>query len=126
GLANAAAVLLAWMVEPRACRSIPMSTIIDLELTFSARRLAALLAAPPLAGCAGTFVWSLVTTDLIFPITHATGICALFIWAERQRRFDPTGAPIPTPVPNRNHVLLLLPIFAGAADILLENVPLFI
>jgi hypothetical protein len=122
---TAGTMVLMHAVEPERCRALPVR-IIDLELTFSARRFGGLLEALSTRNCQGAFLWSLVTTDVLFPIAYALTLCALFIWVEKQRRFDPSGTPIPAPVPNRNHILLLLPLIAGAADILLENIPLFI
>ena len=83
----AAMWLMSWM-EPASCKPPPVR-IIDLELTFSARRFAALLNALREAGCQGAFLSSLITTDILFPIAYATTLCAIYIWVERQRRFDP-------------------------------------
>jgi hypothetical protein len=113
-------------LEPKACRAFSFRRILDLELTFSARRYAALLDAIAANGCNSAFLFSLISSDIIFPITNSAMLCCIFIWVERQRRFDPNNVPIPEPVPNRNHVLLLLPLAAGFADIFLENIPLWI
>ena len=122
---TAATMWLLRMAEPVRCRALPVR-IIDLELTFSARRFAALLQALSVRECEGAFLWSLVTTDVLFPIAYASTLCAIFIWTERQRRLDPAEKPIKGAVPNRNSILLFLPLIAGAADILLENIPLWI
>jgi|GEM_PF-1862597 len=119
------AMTLMRALVPERCRTLPIR-IIDLEMTFSARRFAALLEALSLRQCDGPFLTSLISTDILFPIAYASLLCAVYIWAERQRRFGPTNTPIAEPVPNRNHLLLFLPLIAGAVDILLENIPLWI
>jgi hypothetical protein len=114
-------------LAPKACKPLlSFRRILDLELTFSARRYAALLEAIAGNHCDRAFLLSLVSSDIFFPIAYSAMLCCIFIWVERQRRFDPDNAPIAAPVPNRNHVVLLLPLAAGLADIFLENIPLWI
>jgi hypothetical protein len=110
---------------PQQCRRLPIR-IIDLELTFSARRYGILLKWLADHGCKWTFVDSLVTLDLLFPVAYGLMLCALFIWAERQRRFNPDGSPIKSELPYRNHIFLLIPLAAAAIDIMIENVPLWL
>ena len=108
-----------------ACTSLPVR-IIDLELTFSARRYSTLMRWLAEHGCKYEFLRGLVTWDVVFPIAYASMLCAVFIWAERQRRFRSDGAPSDAVLPLRNHIFVLLPLLAGAIDILFENVPLWI
>ncbi len=122
---TAGTMVLMRVAEPKECRDLPVR-IIDLELTFSARRFGALLEALSARHCEGAFLRSLITTDILFPIAYASTLCALFIWVEKQRRFDPSNTRIAVPVPNRNHILLFLPLIAGAADIFVENILLWI
>jgi hypothetical protein len=123
---TAATIALMGAVEPARCHVLPVR-IIDLELTFSARRFAGLLEALSVRQCEHVFLTSLITTDLLFPIAYGLALCALFIWAERQRRFNPKNEPRDDErVPKRNHVLLILPLAAAAVDIVLENIPLWI
>jgi hypothetical protein len=109
---------------PEHCQRIPIR-IIDLELTFSARRYGVLINWLEDHGCKWVFLDSLITLDALFPIAYAATLCAVFIWAERQRRFNPDGSPCKAELPFRNHVFVLIPLVAGAIDILLENVPLW-
>jgi hypothetical protein len=113
-----------WL-EPARCRSLPVR-ILDLELTFSGRRFAARLQALSARQCESAFLTSLITSDILFPIAYASTLCAVYIWVERHRRVTPANIPIGDPLPNRTHILLFLPLLAGAADILLENIPLWI
>jgi len=95
--------------------------IIDLELTFSAHRFDTLLSLLKPGTCRPFFQWTLVSFDVLFPIGYGLGLCALFLWAERQRRFKPKEVPIDEPLPFRNHVFVLVPLLAGLIDIVLEN-----
>lgn len=122
---TAAIAYLSREAVPENCQKLPVR-IVDLELTFSARRYGVLMKWLAGHNCKYAFLDSLVTVDLIFPVAYAATLCAIFIWAERQRRFHPDGSPARIRLPYRNHILLLLPLAAGATDILLENLPLWI
>ncbi|HEX6576578.1 MAG TPA: hypothetical protein VF042_16540, partial [Gemmatimonadaceae bacterium] len=113
GLAVLTAGAYAWIHAsvPQHCRSLPVR-IIDLELTFSARRYAALVNFLDRRKCESSFLAGLVSSDVLFPIAYALLLCALFLWAERQRRFDRNGTSHPAPF--RNDVIVLLPLVAGA------------
>ena len=113
------------LFEPARCHNLPVR-IIDLELSFSARRYAGLLEALAGRQCESAFLTSLITVDLLFPIAYGAALTALFIWAERQRRHNPKDEPREEELPKRNHVFLLLPLMAAAADIFLENIPLWL
>src|SRR6476619_1085206 len=75
---TAAMGLMRWL-EPAQCKAPPVR-IIDLELTFSAHRFAALLDVLQKAGCRNAFLTSLITSDILFPIAYATTLCAVYIW----------------------------------------------
>src|SRR5215207_2988884 len=77
---TAALFYLSSHAAPENCRKLPIR-IIDLELTFSARRYAALLNWLDDHGCKSAFLNSLVSTDLLFPLAYGAALCALFIWA---------------------------------------------
>ena len=125
-LASITAALIYLMGEagPARCRNLPIR-IIDLELTFSARRYGVLINWLADHGCKWVFLDSLISLDLIFPVAYAATLSAVFVWAERQRRFHPDGTAIKAELPYRNHVFVLIPVAAGAIDILFENLPLW-
>jgi hypothetical protein len=126
-LATVTAGLMYFLREagPEQCRRIPIR-IIDLELTFSARRYSVLINWLGDHGCKWAFIDSLITLDVLFPAAYAATLCAVFIWAERQRRFNPDGSPIKSELPFRNHIFVLIPLLAGAIDVMIENVPLWL
>ena len=110
---------------PELCRNGSVR-VIDLELTFSARRYAALINYLAAKGCSSAFLTSLISYDVLFPIAYAVTLSAAYMWAERQRRFERNGSVSATPLTGRNHIAVVLPLAAGAIDILFENIPLFI
>ncbi|MEO5510206.1 MAG: hypothetical protein ABIS27_06210, partial [Longimicrobiales bacterium] len=122
---TALVAILMRAAAPKACRTLPVR-IIDLELTFSSRRFGALMQQLEARGCDSAFLNSLITWDILFPVTYAATLCAFFIWAERQRRFNVDGTETHARLPRRNHIFLLVPLAAGAIDILFENIPLFV
>jgi hypothetical protein len=106
-----------------ACEVLPVS-LIRVEVTFSATRYRSLLDAE--GDCRRHVVASLVTWDLAFPVAYALLLCALYLWVERWRRFDADDNSVQHDRSLRRDILLLAPLLAGALDILLENVPLWI
>jgi hypothetical protein len=125
-LASITGGLIYLMAEagPARCRNLPIR-VIDLELTFSARRYGVLINWLADHGCKWVFLDTLISLDLIFPVAYAATLCSVFVWAERQRRFHPDGSAIKAELPYRNHIFVLIPLAAGAIDILLENLPLW-
>lgn len=122
-----AAATLAYLMRsagPEQCRKLPVR-IIDLELTFSARRYGVLINWLADHGCKSVFLDGLISFDVLFPVAYALALCAVFIWVERQRRFRPDGSPVKGELPERNNVFVLVPLVAGAVDILMENLPLW-
>jgi hypothetical protein len=122
---TAAASRLMSAASPATCHGGGVR-IIDLELTFSARRYAALIKYLAGKGCSSAFLTSLISYDVLFPIAYAMALCALYLWAERQRRFARDGSASSNPPTTKNDIAVVLPLAAGAIDILLENIPLFI
>jgi hypothetical protein len=121
------------------CGKLPFS-LFDLELTFSADTFTAMLETA--AKCRNNVALSFVTADLIFPVAYALLLAAVYLWAERLRRFLPdewepgaseTGLvrsrerPI-TPAPLRllSSIVVVLPYVAAFLDIVVENIPLAI
>ncbi len=122
---NAAVVVATSLIEKRRCGDLPVR-IIDLELTFSAQRFSTLFGLLQPASCRSFVQWSFVTLDLLFPIAYGLGLCALFLWAERQRRFERDGSASKRLLPFRNHVFVLVPLVAALIDLVFENVPLWL
>ncbi|MFI5310370.1 MAG: hypothetical protein ACHQQ3_03990 [Gemmatimonadales bacterium] len=142
-LVGASGGLVAWassLVARQAwghCATQPFG-FLDLELTFSPRVFAALL--DRAGACRDGITSTFVSSDLFFPFTYALFLSALYLWAERCRRFQPTawtfdtsaGAAEGAPAEKRSHrlstissLLVVLPFGCAAVDILLENLPLF-
>ena len=103
---------------------LPVS-LVRVEVTFSAQRFAALLAAEQARRQA--VVWSLATWDLVFPICYGAALASLFLWTERWQRFGARGAAVSSPPASRQRDLIAVaPLAAGLLDIFAENVPLFL
>ncbi|HVF39881.1 MAG TPA: hypothetical protein VM939_08270 [Gemmatimonadaceae bacterium] len=117
-------MLVVKKLEQYFCGEVPVR-IVDLELTFSALRYETLLNHLPAPGCRNLVMWSFVSTDAIFPIIYATALTALYVWLERYRRRGVDERVKPEPLPQRNHVFVLLPLVAALVDILIENIPLW-
>ncbi|MDO8501352.1 MAG: hypothetical protein Q7S20_05885 [Gemmatimonadaceae bacterium] len=122
---NAIVVAAMGWLEQRKCGELPVR-IIDIELTFSAHRFSTLLGLIRSDECRAFVQWNFLTLDVLFPIAYALGLCAVFLWMERQRRFNADGSPTGVPLPFRNHLFVLGPLAAGAVDIFFENVPLWL
>lgn len=131
-----------WLVGQHAwngCR-VPRFSFFDFELTFSPRTFASLLTT---AGkCKQDVLWTLVSSDILFPLTYAFSLSALYLWAERYRRYNPgkwkvdpaslkASMAAPEPVSQRalpflSAVLVLLPFAIALIDVVVENVPLVV
>jgi hypothetical protein len=97
---------------------------IRLQVTFDAARFAALLRAAGDERCRANltnhFLW-----DMPFPLFYAAALAALYIWVERPRQFEVNGTPTNASLERRAHFFVLAPLVAGVADLLLENLPLY-
>src|SRR4051812_29304815 len=105
------------------CPALPYD-ILDLELTFSGKIYAALLALS--APCGTGIVTSLVESDVLFALSYACLLSGIYLWAERYLRKPRVGDdPAFTPTGFAS-AMIVLPFIAAAADIFLENIPLWI
>jgi hypothetical protein len=107
-------------------------SLLLVELTFSAKRLAALstLASPKCHQAIGeSFLWS----DLLFAISYAATLWALVRWVERCFWSKADGSKIPPDAVGPHHwfpperlasLMALAPWFAAGFDIVGENLPL--
>ncbi len=115
------ALLAGYLVSgspPDSCPSLPVS-LIRVEVTFSAAKFAALLAAEG-AGCKSFAIAGLGWRDVLLSIAYPFALAALGIWAMRWRRRGPDGSELDGPALGvwRVRLLTLAPFVAGALDIL--------
>lgn len=115
--------LMRWLERWR-CGDSRVS-IIDLELTFSSTRFDTLLRLIEREECRAAVRWHFVPLDALFAIAYGTGLCAAFLWMERQRRFNADDTPTNDELPRRNHFFVVVPLAAALFDIIAENVPLW-
>jgi len=106
------------------CPSIPIS-IFDLELTFSARSFFSLL--DNAGACRDFILASLWQTDVAFALVYPFSMCALYLWVERYRRFQPDRPDRRVsnpPLPLLSSLLVVAPFAVGLLDIFAENLVL--
>lgn len=115
------------------CPTPPFS-LLDLELTFSAESFAAMVRSAIGQGCQVSRGFG--PADLLYAVCYGPFLCALYLWAERFRRFPPdadtdgvtappdAGLRGPGPASALSSVIVLLPFLAAALDIVAENLPL--
>lgn len=115
--------LMGWLERSR-CGDSRVS-ILDLELTFSSTRFDTLMKLIEPEACREFVRWHFITVDVAFPVLYALGLCAAFIWMERQRRFHANDTPTNDELPRRNHFFVVVPLAAGLFDIVAENIPLW-
>jgi len=109
--------------EANPCSPLPAS-VVSIEVTFSARRFASYLGAE--GACRVNVVNSLVTWDQVFPPAYGLLFCAVYLWAERWRRFTPTVKPIFVHAASaRRDFVVLAPLVAAVLDMVVENLPLW-
>src|SRR4051812_43887242 len=102
----------------RTCTPLPVS-LVRLEVSYSAPRFAALLGAEQ--DCAPR-VLATFLPDSIFAVCYGFALCALYIGAERWRRFSPYSFERPEAIVRwRRHIYVLLPLAAAFFDVL-ENI----
>ncbi len=126
GLLGAIAGGAAWLTQRQArgsCDALPFS-FIDFELTFSRQSFLALLhSARP---CGTGAVNSLVSSDLLFALTYALFLSALYLWGERFLRRSPNNEPLGTPLSFSSSALVILPFVIALLDGVAENIPLWV
>lgn len=120
-LAAGALQLMRWVLTP-ACTNPPVS-LVRLEVTYSAPRFAALLRAE---GKCREEVIASFWPDMLFPATYALLLAAVFVWAERWRRFAYPAGELVAARARRRDLAILAPFAAALLDIVAENVPLLI
>jgi len=106
-----------------ACQPLPVA-LVRLEVTYSAPRFAALLAAEH--GCRLNVLASFIP-DSAFAVCYAIALCSTYLWVERWRRFGPGDQNADTRVEaGWRHFFVILPLIAGLLDAIFENIPLLI
>ena len=103
-------------------------TLIRLQVTFSGSRFATRLNAEGTA-CRDAVIGHF-PLDMVFALSYGLALCALYIWAERWRRFAPTPlgstgthpvAQVPAVLHPLAPVFIVAPLVAAGLDILVEN-----
>jgi len=118
------------------CSPLQVS-VARIEVTFSAHRFASYLDAENKDydkdgdkphdehRCRANVVKSLVTWDQLFSPAYGLLLCAVYLWAERWRRFSPTGTPIDHDPSARRDFVVVAPLIAAVLDMVVENLPLW-
>jgi hypothetical protein len=94
-----------------------------LEVTFSTSRFVELLGAQ--APCRAGAIRSFLTWDMLFPLCYGALLCAVYLWAERWRRFDIHDRPTTFAPSARRDAVVIAPLVAALLDVVFENPPLW-